>query len=172
MIATIEQKGGWVSIQTPYNSDFVDALKSAIAYTDRKWDRPTKCWLIAEAEAPSALTVATRFFEVQDHRGKDARQIAAMEDETENKALIAEIEQIKADQAYILENEERIEQVIKDLSVQISRYSFSSKSSIKGNLARTKALLQHSLDNARISVERLTELQVKGLASAVRYLSK
>jgi len=172
MIATIEQKDEWVAIQTPYDRDFVDALKAAIAYTDRKWDGSTKCWLVTEAESPAALEVAARFFEVQDRRGKDAQQVAAMEAEAEDKALVTEIEQIEANQAYILENEERIEQAIKNLSAQVSRYSFSSKSSIKGGLARTRALLQHSLDNARIPVDQLTELQVKGLASAVRHLSK
>jgi len=168
--AIISQQNEWVALQTPYDRDFVDALKSAVAYTDRKWNATEKVWLVTEIEASKAIEIASRFFDVQDQRGKNTQQVAKMEAAAEEKALEAEIEQIKANQTYILESEERIEGIIEDLSGRISRYSFRSKSNVRYGLAQDRALLQHSLDNARIPVERLTELQVRGLVAAVRYL--
>jgi hypothetical protein len=43
---------------------------------------------------------------------------------------------------------------------------------VKAGKARTRALLHHALDNARIPVEKLTELHVRGLAAAARYIEK
>lgn len=141
-------------LQTPYNAEFVDELKAALPAAARKWDATRKCWIVAEAALPTVKPIFDKYF------GPEA----------EEAALDAEIEQIKANQAYILEREERINSLIADLAARISRYSFRSASHIKAGLVTDRALLSHSLDNARLPVEQLTELQVRGLAAAVRYL--
>jgi hypothetical protein len=160
--AIITKQDKKIAFETPYDRDFVDVLKDEIS--DRQWDRDNKVWLVAEAEAGKAIEIAARYFEVIDGRDKSA-------DEVEEAQIGAEITQIKANQAMILERQEYIEEIIGKLDVAISRYSFNSKSSIKGAMARDRALLEHSLDNARLPVERLTELHVRGMAAALRLIN-
>ena len=162
-MTTAIAKYGVVALQTPYHPQFVADLKAEIAYKDRQWDRDAKVWLVDEAEADKAIKIAAQFFNIQDCRGKG-------EAEVEDTALEAEIAKIEADQQYILESEDKISEWIDALDAQIGRYSFSSKSSVKGRMCRDRALLAHSLDNAKTPVEQLVELQVRGLAAAVRLL--
>lgn len=161
--AIISKQDEMIVLQTPYDPDFVDELKSEIHYTNRKWDCEAKVWLITEAEADKALEITARYFEVIDGRGKST-------DEVEEAQIEAEIAQIKDNQAAILERQEYIEGIIAKLDVAISRFSFRSKSSIKGAMARDRALLVHSLDNAELPLERLTELHVRGIAAALRLI--
>lgn len=161
--AIITQEDDKVSLQTPYNPQFVTALKAGVDYQARTWDRAAKVWLVTEPEADKAIKIARRFFSIQDCRGKSGA-------EAEEAALEAEIAKIEADQRYILDSKDRIDKILVALDTAIGRYSFSSKSSIKGRMCRDRALLRHSLDNARAPVEKLVELQVRGLAAAVRLL--
>jgi hypothetical protein len=162
--AIINQQGNEVAIQTSYDADFVSELKAKINYTDRRWDGASKSWIVIEAEADKVIEIASRFFDVIDARGKSGTEVEAAQIE-------AEIAQIKANQQYILEHEARIVEIIDALTGKIERFSHRSKSNIRYSLAQDRALLQHSLDNAHAPVEQLTELQVKGLAAAVRLLS-
>lgn len=161
--AIISKKENEIALQTPYDRDFVDKLKSEI--TSRRWDRDNKIWLVSEAEADKAIEIAARYFEIVEGRGKNA-------DEMEEAQIEAEIAQIEANQVWIIENEAHIEEAIDALDAQIGHYSFNSKSAIKGRMCRDRALLSHSLSNARIPVEQLAELQVRGLAAARRLLEK
>lgn len=161
--AIITQQNDRVAFQTPYNPEFLTDLKNAIPHTDREWDRANKVWLVTEVEAEKAIEVTRRHFEVVDGRGKSA-------DEVEEVQIEAEIAQIQANQAALLEKEEYVEKVIDALDTAIGRYSYRSKSAIKGALARDRALLAHSLDNARLPIERLTELHVRGLGAALRLI--
>ena len=151
MNATIEKTATQIILKTSYNREFVDALKSEIPYTERKWDSYHKVWGVSLDYAERAEKIFNCFFGTED-------------------ALDAEIEQIQANQAYILKSQTSIEEIINALDTAISGYSYRSKSSIKGRMCRDRALLQHSLRNAEIPVERLVELQVRGLAAAVKLL--
>lgn len=42
----IEQNGKTLSVFTPYNADFIAALKLAVPYAYRAWDAPAKCWKV------------------------------------------------------------------------------------------------------------------------------
>ena len=150
-----------VALKTPFDREFLSDLKSAIA--DRAWDRDNKVWLVSAAEADRAVAIAAHYFKVIDGRGKNANEI-------EDSQIEAEISQIEENQAAILEQESRIEEIIDKLNTAIGRYSFRSKSSVKGALARDRALLEHSLRNARLPIERLTELHVRGMAAALRLI--
>jgi len=161
--AIINKKDDMIALQTPYDRDFVDALKSGIS--DRRWDRDNKVWLVAEAEADKAIEIVARYFEVIDGRDKDT-------DEVEEAQLEAEIAQIQANQAWIIEHEDHIIKAMNALDTQISGYSFRSKSAIKGRMCRDAALLGHSLNNAKMPIEQLTELHVRGLAAARRLLEE
>ena len=162
-IAIITSVNGKVGFQTPFDPQFLAELKTAIDWRDRDWIGADKTWLVKEAEANKAIAVAARFFTIQDMRGKTV-------EEAEDAALEAQIVQIEANRQYILNNAEYIEEVIAALEDAVSGYSFRSKSGIKGRMARNSALLWHSLRNAKMPLEQLTELEVRGLGAAVRLL--
>lgn len=155
----------WISIKTPYNYDFVQALKNEIHYTDRKWNRDARLWMVTGAEADNAIAVAAEYFEVRDQRGMST-------DDAEEDALQAEIEKIKANQDYIIEQSSHIRDAIGALNGAIKRYSYTSKSSIKGRMCRDAALLSHGLNNAQKPVEELVELEIRGMAAAVHLIGE
>lgn len=161
--ATITQVGDRIAISTPFDRDFVDDLKNAIHYTAREWDRANKLWMINEAEAKAALEATRRHFEILDGRG-------ISQDEIEAAQLDAEIGQIKANQEMLIEKQTYIEKVIAALNTAIKRYSYTSKSTIKACLARDRALLSHSLESATLPTEQLAELQIRGMAAALRLI--
>jgi hypothetical protein len=155
----------WVTFQTPYNYDFVQALKSKIHYADRKWNQDSKLWMVTEGEADTAIAVAAKYFDVRDQREMSI-------DDAEEDMLQAEIEKIKADQAYIIQQSEHINDAIKELGIAIGRYSHMSKSSVKDRMCRDRALLQHSLDNAQKPIEQLVEMEIRGMSAAVRLINE
>ncbi len=150
--AIITQKDQAIAIQTPYDANFVAALKSGIDWQARKWDRESKCWLVSDAVAEKAIAIAAQYFDVQDHRGK-------------SKAESAEAK-VKANQRFILEHEEWIDQAIDALNLEIGRRSLTSKS--PGRMRYDRSLLRRSLKDARRPMERMTELRTQKLAEAVR----
>lgn len=164
-IATIEQENETqVAVKFPYNADAVAALKSAVPWQSRKWDAKGKFWLVTEAEVEAAIAAIAPYFD----QVLDARTGADIEEAQ----IEAELSQIKANQAYILENRARIEREITELEAAVDNYSYRSKSSRKSSMATDAALLRHSLGNAQQPAEQLTEMQVRGLAAAVRLLRK
>jgi hypothetical protein len=153
MTAQIEKtRAGGVVLRTPYDEQFVSELKEKIPPQERNWDAYHKVWGVSANYAD----IAEEIF--RSHFGSD------------DELLSAEIEQIKENQEYIINREAHINEAISALDAAVLRYSFNSKSHIKGRMARNRALLKHSLDNAKAQVESLTELQVRGLAAAVRLL--
>lgn len=167
MIATIRQHNeNQIAIDTPYSSDFVSELKSTIHYTERKWAGKGTGWLVSNSFADEAMAITRRHFETV----VDARDNNISETDIEDARIEAEIEAIGQNQEFILDNEDWIQEAIEALDSSIARYSMHSKSRIKARKARDRALLFHSLNNAQMPVERLTELHVKGLAAAVRLI--
>ena len=159
--AIISEDKGRIALQTPFSHDFVDELKQKS--DTRKWDAGKKIWTVDMTEADLAIEIAGHYFDVLDARNKSTGEI-------EEAQISAEIAKMRADQAYVQEHTEFIDKIIVALSDQISRYSFGSKSQVRYAMAQDRALLQHSLDNANIPVEAMTEMQVRGLAAAVRLL--
>lgn len=53
------------AISSPYNRSFVDALKAAIPYEGRKWDRDAKTWNITPEYLEKAKEVVRQFFEIE-----------------------------------------------------------------------------------------------------------
>lgn len=45
----VTAESGGFKVKTPYNAEFVPELKARIPGTHRKWDGPSKCWLVAGA---------------------------------------------------------------------------------------------------------------------------
>lgn len=148
----IQKNKTGITLKTEYNQGFVAELKESIPPSERKWDSYHKVWGVSAEYADKATEIYNRYF------GDTDAQIEK------------EIEQIKANQAAILEMEEHINEAIAALDDAISRYSFQSKSSIKGRMCRDMALLRHALNNARVPVDELVELQVRGMAAAIRLL--
>lgn len=124
--------------------DFAESLARVKAVEGRKFDGRSKIWSIPITK---------------EEFGFDEEQ-----------EIETEIDHIEDVQKSILENEAYIEEVVSELSARIDKFSFRSKSYVKGAMVRDRALLQHSLDNARIPVDNLTELQVRGMSSALRLI--
>lgn len=163
--ATIRQEGQQVAFDTPFDRDFLARFKNVIPWQERKWDGSAKVWLISESQVEAAIELARKYFDVVDARGMTEMQ-------AEDAQIEAELAQIIDSQEYIKERRDQIVNIISHLSEIIGGFSFSSKSRIKSAFAQDRALLEHSLDNAEIPVERLTELQVRGLAAARRLLER
>lgn len=162
MNATISQTTDGIEIASPYNADFVDALK-IIPREARSWKSERKAWAIAAAYAEAAVSIASRFFDLIDARVMSS-------DEVEEAKIASEIAKIEGDQQFIISRKGEIEAEIQDLSGDIAGYSRNSKSAIKYQLARTRALLQNALAAAAKPVDALLEIDVRGLAAARRHL--
>ena len=154
---------GRIAIGSPYNAEFVAALKSEIPANSRQWDGSKKVWVIEEAEANAATSVTARFYTLYDRRTLSAGAV-------EDAKIEAEISEIVANQKAVLAATDWIEAKITELNAIISRYSFRSHSAVKSAYAQDRALLRHALTNAALPVEKLAEVQVRGLAAAVRYI--
>lgn len=128
---------------------FHEMLAAVKEIQGRRWDGDRKLWAlpITLEEAKEALS---------------EYQILGDEDEL----IEAEIAEIKKFQAWILEDEPAIRAEIKKISVEVSRYSFHSRSRIKSGLATDEACLRHALGSARMPIEQLTEIQIRGMKKA------
>lgn len=130
----------------------------------RRWDAASKAWFVPSASKAEAVEILSKFFEVVDAEkvGESGVKLAK---------LNAMINEIIENQKYILSHKERIEELIAEKDAQVRGYSYRSTSRVKAALAADSALLWHALENATLDPSRMTELQVRGLAAAVRYLS-
>lgn len=161
--ATFSIENSLVICNTPYNRDFVDALKESVPHTERKWVADKKLWVVTDNHGDKVVALAKEHFDsVIDNRSGDV--------DVESEKLEAEIAQAQADRDFIVSHTGDIEAIIGELSDVISRYSYGSVSRVKAAYAKDRALLQHSLDNARTPVDEMTELQIRGLSAARRYL--
>lgn len=155
-------KGEWIAIVTQFNREFVDDLKDAVSPEWRQWGGKQDGWIIAPAGIASAIQVARKHFpDILDTREMSGQDV-------DDAQLEAEIAEIKANQAYLLGSEDWIWEAIAALDSAMSDYSPRSHSRVKSRMARDAALLRHSLENARLPLEALTELHVRGLAAACR----
>lgn len=49
-------------VVTPYNRDFIEALKQLMPFSDRAWDGASKMWTISEKFLGPVSTLAEKFF--------------------------------------------------------------------------------------------------------------
>jgi uncharacterized protein YecE (DUF72 family) len=161
--AIVTLVGNEIAIDSPYNPEFVDALKDEIPYGDRRWDREHKTWVVSAEQADKAIEIAARFYQVVDARQMDASK-------AEDVKIKAELAQIRADQALILENEAYLEERIERLDAEVEAFSPRSKSPVKYNKAADSKLYWFAIKYARTPAEELTEMQVKSLAKVARML--
>jgi hypothetical protein len=138
-------------------------LKDEIPYEDRRWDRERKAWVVSAAQAEKAIEITARFYQIVDGRQMDAGDVEATK-------IDAELEQIRADQALVLENEAYLQEKIEKLDAEVDAFSPRSKSLVKYNKAADSRLYYHAIQNARTPAEQLTELQIKSLAKVARML--
>lgn len=57
----IQMRDGSIGFQSPYDAGLVAALKSAIPYADRRWDRAQKLWLVAPQHANTLADLAEQY---------------------------------------------------------------------------------------------------------------
>lgn len=60
--ATLWVKDGWIYVRTPYDRAFVDAFKTVVPPSDRRWDSAEKVWKAAAAWADEVEDVVTEYF--------------------------------------------------------------------------------------------------------------
>ena len=134
---------------TVTGSDFYSMLAQVKAISGRKWDGNRRLWILPGdiEEVRAALPEL---------------QILGDEDEV----LGAEIAEIQKLQRWILEDEEKVAAKRDELVAKRDRYSFNSKSRIKHAVAVDVACLDHAIDSAKIPVERLAEVQIRGMKRA------
>jgi hypothetical protein len=54
-------KDGTVGFESPYDAGLVAALKSAIPYSDRRWDKAQKLWMVAPQHAQTLADLAEQY---------------------------------------------------------------------------------------------------------------
>lgn len=140
-------------VYTVTGGDFYDMLAEVKAIPGRRWDGERKLWKLplTLAEAKDALS---------------EYQILSDEDEV----IDAEIAEIAKLQQMILEDEEKVLAEVQSLDAKVKNYSFRSKSSIKASLATEAACLRHAIASAKMPMEKLTEMQIKGMKAACRLM--
>ena len=57
------ERPGYISVVTPYKSEFVEELKWAIPHPHRLWDNEMKCWLVSEAYLPRLMEILDDFYD-------------------------------------------------------------------------------------------------------------
>ena len=56
----IPMKDGTIGFESPYDPKLVEALKQAIPYSDRRWDRDQKLWFVAPQHAETLADLAEK----------------------------------------------------------------------------------------------------------------
>lgn len=97
-------------------------------------------------------------------------QLAPLQVVDEDGLLDAEIADIRRVQNRLLELEPEIRQRTSGLYADVKSYSYRSKSRIKAGKAITMSNLDHAIEYAKLSIEQLTEPQIKSLYSALRIM--
>ena len=76
----IPMKDGTIGFESPYDPGLVAALKAAIPYSDRKWDRGQKLWFVAPQHAATLADLAEQYLgrrpkvpQMQIHRQLETR---------------------------------------------------------------------------------------------------
>ena len=54
--------GGGIAVRTPYDPGFVNELKSAIPYTDRRWKQDSKTWIVTPAHGATLQNLCNKYF--------------------------------------------------------------------------------------------------------------
>jgi hypothetical protein len=132
-----------------------DLMKNRIkALQGRKWDSDSKRWILNSSWTIESLT--------EELSGLGWTLVF------EDALLDFEIAAIQQWQQNLIEIREQVEQQIEGLSDRIDSYSYRSKSQVKSNLVRDRALLLGALDAAQKSIEQLSEVEVRSLRAALR----
>jgi len=67
--ATVWEVGDEIMIRTPYDPEFVSAIKSAFHYADRRWDGDDKVWAVHRAQLPLLRKLLHRFYDQVEELG-------------------------------------------------------------------------------------------------------
>jgi hypothetical protein len=162
-VAIMRNVGGKIHVATPYNADFVSDLKSNIAPSMRTWDSRQKVWVVDPSARGTVDDLTKQYFHALDGDKMTAAHIKQVK-------TYVRTTRIKNNQRIIGQRQADIEKRIADLSDQIGRYSYSSRSARKHDLIRKRALFEHVLRDAKAKPEEMEDIQIRGLAAAIREL--
>lgn len=68
MKAYIVDEAGRVSLKTPYDADFVAALKAEIPFWSRSWNPETRTWQVQAPFIEAAVRIVSEFFDQIERR--------------------------------------------------------------------------------------------------------
>ena len=146
----IEAEG---QVYTVTGGDFDNMLAEVQGITDRRWDGDRTLWILP-------LTLADAKKALSEYK------ILGDEDEV----IDAEIAEIAKLQKWILEDEQEVLDEAQRLDAKVKSYSFNSKSSVKASIARNAACLHHAINSAKMPIEKLAEIQIKGMKAACKLM--
>lgn len=63
-VATLWAEGGWIHIRSPYNAEYVSAIKLEIDRSYRKWNPDSKTWSVDVSMLDILISISERFFTV------------------------------------------------------------------------------------------------------------
>lgn len=81
--ATIRTSPTGIDLSTPYEADFVDALKATIPSRARKWDGEHKVWTVTHAYIAEAVRLLNQYFTVVDLREEKTKEQREQEQQQE-----------------------------------------------------------------------------------------
>src|SRR5690349_3356729 len=59
---TLTADNGGIAIKAPYDPGFVNELKSAIPYTDRRWKGESKQWIVTPSHGATLQNLCNKYF--------------------------------------------------------------------------------------------------------------
>jgi len=68
---------GWFKCKSPYNTDFVDALKISIPYRHRQWVPAEKVWAVSPEYSEDIINLAASFYERIKELDSDPNALAS-----------------------------------------------------------------------------------------------
>lgn len=177
-IAVIRGHVDGLTIESPYNATFVEALKTAVPADQRLFLSKKKGWLISERYTTEATTLAaTHYNEVVDVRvvgeqglAESLTRAAEAEAAAQKAKHLQWLEGVGQAQAVLLQHRNVVESECAKLQGQIDQYSPRSKSGVKGELVRRKFMLEQTLANLEKPPQQMKDVERHSALAAVRYL--
>jgi len=169
-----------LTIESPYNAAFVEALKTAVPADQRKFMSKKSGWLISDRYlAEVEALAAAHYTQVIDVRLVGERGLAEAlanasraEVEAQKEKHLQWLEDVAQAQVVIAECRVWIQARCAELAAQIGRYSERSQSSVKGELVRRKFMLEQTLASVEKPAHEMKDVERHSALAVVRYLKE
>ena len=141
----VEIKNGKANLYTPYNADFVKAIK---ALGGARWNASSRCWTISESMLPQARKI---MMDVYGHTDEEQGETVEVIEESEPEKK----EEKAVDEATLEEYARRVDHVMRGKNPEI--------------VAITKKAIQDAYSRKAEAVDKTEEERALAFASGVLY---